>query len=161
MTFEAFDGTPVGDRWSPIEVQVLRDEAMNKDLPAGDYPSLIPYVPVASKRAVQALEELLKGNGEILPLRCREGEYFAFNVTRMADVLDEVHSEVTRFEGSGRIMRIVRHHFREEGLEYLDVFKLPQLRRSHVYVTDRFVRRVAETGLLGFDFEQVWPADAG
>lgn len=152
--FDAFRGTPIGASWSPVKVEVLVDD-LHKNRPPSDFPSLATDVPVFSQRAAEALGDLLEGNGELLPLDCDEGVYYAYNVTHVVDALDVAQSEFKRFE-SGRIMDIVQHVFQPEKLAGLTIFKLPYMRVSRVYVTDDFVRRVQETGLTGFDFRPAW-----
>jgi hypothetical protein len=154
---DMFNGTPVGMSWSPLRVEVLRDEDQNRALPPGDFPSLMTRLPVFSQRAVDTLSDLLHANGEFLPLVCSEGTYFAFNVTRVIDALDVQRSEVKRFS-DGRIMRVVRYEFVPDILEGLSIFKIPETARMEVFVTDPFVSRVQSAGLVGFDFKLVWSA---
>jgi hypothetical protein len=127
----------------------------DEDRPASDFPWT--SFPTFSKRAVEALRDLLEPNGEILPLICEFGDYYAFNTTTVVDALDEEHSELKRFKDGG-IMRILRYEFYPEKLQGLSIFKLSQLPGGD-YVTDTFVQRVQEAGLVGFDFseaQRVW-----
>jgi hypothetical protein len=155
---DQFEGTPMAATWRPLHVKVLRD-AHHRGRPRSDFPSF-GGVPVFSARAVVALRDLLEPRGEILPLRCHEGTYFAYNVTRIVDALDEAHSELERFD-DGRIMRIDRPAFFPERLVGEVLFKLPQMLESATYVTDPFVRRIRERGLVGFDLQPVWSGPAG
>ena len=82
----------------------------NARLPKGDYPFLVLGLPVFSRRAIEALGDLLEGNGEILPTTCEGDEIFFFNVTRVIDALDESDSEVIGFDGSSEIMRYREIH---------------------------------------------------
>lgn len=150
-----FDGNPIGSSWRPVAVHVLRDDRANRDLPPSDFPALSAGIPVFSGRALRALEDLLGENGEILPLTSEDGNYSAYNVTRLIDALDEQHSQLKQFR-DGSIMDIVDHQFRPERLVGATVFKLPQVARMQVYVTDDFVSRVKAAGLSGFDFRRVW-----
>jgi hypothetical protein len=102
------------------------------------------------------LGEILEENGEILTLSCTEGEYFAFNVATSIDALDESLSDIRRFESSGRIMRAVRYAFFGDRLKGAAIFKVPQIPRSEVYVTDRFQKVVIDNHLTGFDFASLW-----
>ena len=151
-----FDGTPFGTSWSPVDVQVSHEDEKNKDLLPSDFPSLIPYIPVFSRRAIEVLGDLLQGNGEILPLNCTEGVYFAFNVTRIVDALDTSRSQLKLFQSTGRIMRVIRYEFLTDKLSSFTIFKLPQFDKSEVFVTDGFVQRVQEHNLTGFVFNLVW-----
>ena len=49
-----FDGTPIGDPWTPFSVEYDPD---SPHLPAGDFPGLLlPHIPVFSRRAAEALD---------------------------------------------------------------------------------------------------------
>lgn len=150
---EWFDGSPIGSAWRPVQVEVLRE---HKKRPPSDFPSLSPIIPVFSERAVESIGPLLKPHGEILPLDCREGVYYAFNTTCVIDALDQEQSQFERFR-DGRVMDIKRHVFDADKIGISAIFLLPYLRRSRVYVTDLFVERVQEARLTGFDFRLVWP----
>jgi hypothetical protein len=150
-----FDGTPIGSSWLPLEVEQCEDDNIEPLQPC-DFPSFKRHIPVFSKHAVDTLKDILTENGEILPLKCDEGVYYAYNVTCVADVLDHEKSEIKRFESSGRIMRIVRHKFLIEQLSGLVIFKIPEVPDMDVFVTEAFIQRVQEAGLTGFEFEVAW-----
>jgi hypothetical protein len=150
-----FTGEPIGPSWLSPAVSVLREKPSDDRLLVGDFPSLGGVIPVFSGRAVEALGELLRASGEILPLSCAGGTYLAYNVTRVVNALDVERSEVKRF-AEGGIMRIIRHEFRPDRLADEVVFKLPDVRKSAVYVTDEFVERVKNADLTGFQFPPVW-----
>ncbi|MGA2404912.1 MAG: DUF1629 domain-containing protein [Syntrophobacteraceae bacterium] len=150
-----FDGRRLFASWTAPAVEVFRDDKFNRNLPPSDFPSLAPGVPVFSLRAVNALQGLLRENGEILPLSCNEGEYYAFNVTKSIDALDEFNSQVKRFESSGRIMRILKYAFFGDRLGGATIFKIPQS-RGNVFVTNRFRKIAMDNALLGFKFINVW-----
>jgi len=78
-----------------------------------------------------------------------------YNPTRVIDALDEDASSVLRFSG-GRIMRINRHVFRPEVVKGIDVFKIPNLRVSPTYVSQRFGDLWNSADLKGLEFKQVW-----
>jgi hypothetical protein len=145
---EGFGGDRMAGAWLPPKVEV--DEPK---LPASDFPGF-SGTPVFGARAVEALRDLLDPNGELLPLDCDTGDYWAFNVTAVIDALDEQASEVKRFR-DGRVMRVVRYEFVAEGVDR-PVFKIPQEVKSREFCTDEFVRRVEEAGLSGFYFVPVW-----
>lgn len=135
-----------------------KDARIKKDprrLPKGDFPSLIPGVPVFSRIAVEALRDLLEANGEIFPAKIDGERYFLFNVTRVADVLDEADSTLSRFK-DGRVFYIDCYSFLVEKLQGLSIFKIPQMVSGNIYVTDAFVELVESAGLKGFWFPAVW-----
>lgn len=155
IILDHFDGKPLISSWTAPAVQVFREDKFTRNLPPSDFPNLVPDVPVFSLRAVNVLQGLLHENGEILPLSCSEGEYYAFNVTTSINALDESKSEVKRFESSGRIMRIIKYEFFADRLSGATIFKIPQT-RANVFVTDKFRTIVMDNGLIGFEFVNVW-----
>jgi len=151
-----FDGRNLFPCWTALVVEVFRGDKRNRNLPPSDFPTLAPGVPVFSLRAINALKGPLRENGEILPLSCSEGEYYAFNVTTFIDALDESTSEVERFESSGRIMQINKYVFLGDRLSDATIFRIPQFPRAEVYVTDQFCKMVMDNGLVGFKFVKIW-----
>jgi len=152
---DQFDGRPIGSNWQPVSVTIFREEGRG-DLPQSDFPNLGGIIPVFSERAVKALGSLLSENGELLPVRCEEGKYFAFNVTRVIDALDLKQSELEFFPNSNRIMFADRYVFKPERLHGATVFKIPQLPGGYTFNTDEFVARVKEARLVGFCFRELW-----
>lgn len=153
--FEALDGSPQGSRWNAVKVTLIRNDE-GKNLAPCDFPSW-PGAPalVMGKRAVDALCDILDSNGEVLPLASDDStELFVLNAQTI-DALDEEHSDIWRIPGSGRIGRIMKVAFQENALCDVDVFRLPH-RGSAVYVSQRFVDRVNESGLVGLDSDLAW-----
>lgn len=149
-------GLPAAGVWTTPAVATLElDFDGHGTLPLPDYP-VFSTSAVLSRRAVDALLDLLVENGEILPLDCDEGEFFVFNITRVLHALDERQSELKRFgrNGRGRVKTIVRHAFIPERLTSA-IFRIPQ-KPLRVYVTQGFVDRVEAAGLTGFHFSHVW-----
>jgi hypothetical protein len=64
-----------------------------------------------------------------------------FNPTTVLDALDESASELWKFPG-GRVGGIDRHVFRAETIGDAAIFKIPTLKRSPPYYTDKFRGRV-------------------
>lgn len=108
-----------------------------------------------SERAVTVLGESLQRNGELLPVVYSRRPYFAFNVTTVVDALDVEHSRVNRFS-SGRVMSIDQFAFKPECVRQRTIFKIPELLRAFVFVTDELVNQVRGAELDGFDFREVW-----
>jgi hypothetical protein len=148
-----FRGLSLRQGWRPYAVEPIDDDPVLGQV-LGDYARL-GTVPTFSERAVVGLRAILEENGELLPLDVKRGSrYYAYNVTRVADVLDEHRSDLERFR-SGKVMIINRHAFRLDQMHGLTIFKIPQMVASSVYVTDSFVDQVRDLGLRGFDFEEV------
>jgi len=157
MDFEP-DKAPPGEQevaprlaqvWKPVKV-------IGNVRPWNDYPCINLRVPVFSRRAVDALRDLLEPNGELLPLISEVGEYYAYNVTTVADVLDEERSEVNWGLDRAYASRIIRFEFHPDRLEGLSIFRFPQTMNQYL-VTEVFARRVREHRLQGFGLSKVWP----
>lgn len=129
--------------------------------PFNDYPCINLTVPAFSKRAVEVLREFLEPNGELLPLKSKIGEYYAYNVTRVADVLDLGKSKIKWLDKKQDIaLDIFRYETQERKLRELSIFRIVE-EPSTTFVTSRFVERVEEHGLIGFHFAKVWPLPPG
>ena len=151
---DAFNGRPMAAHWKALRITAADEDDATAEL--ADF-ALLGIVPVFSLRAVDVLLDLLKPAGEVLPLRHRRGEFFAFNVTRVVDALDEAHSKVMKFS-DGNVMAVSQYHFVEDRLRGLAMFKIPQLRKAYVFVSESFVQRVEQAGLTGFRFQYLWGA---
>jgi hypothetical protein len=121
----------------------------------GDFPHFFGDVLLLSTRAKAILQDLMAPSGEFLEMKYGNESVYAFNVTNVIDVLDENKSEVKRFKSSGRIMSIERYEFIPHLLEDQVIFKIPQ-QKVRIYVTDKFVKRVNEHGLVGLEFVERW-----
>jgi hypothetical protein len=157
--FRQFDGHPMAAAWKAVPITPA-DREDNDDVELLDH-NLLGIIPIFSVRAVDVLLDLLRPNGELLPLRYARAEYMAYNVTRVIDALDESGSRLTRFKTSGRVQSIQRYSFRREYLEGVSVFKIPQLLKAYVFVTDIFVERATTSHLTGFKFQALWNSSRG
>lgn len=148
------NGAPIAGNWVRPRVAVLRDGKHNKALTPSDFPSLYGVIPVFSARAVSVLRDELASSGELLDLVCDEGEYFAFNVTRFVDCLDEPNSDLIRFK-DGRVVMIKRYAFLPQTPTLVgasSIFRLPQNTPGVPYVTEAFVEKTKKANLAGFLF---------
>lgn len=122
-----------------------------------DYPCVNLTIPAFSHRAVEALHDLLEPNGELLPLVSSVGEYYAYNVTTVADILDHERSEIEWFnEGRVLALEISRYECLPQKLSGLSIFRIVEM-SSSTFVHQVFVDRVREHGLRGFDFTRLYP----
>lgn len=153
-----FEGVPVRRPWTPPSVEWILDEEGDADRAISDCPNLTPGAVALSARAAAGLGALLEPYGELLPLAHPQHTYFAVNVTRVVDGLDERSARFSRFPSSGRIMAVQSYSFRPEALKGELLFKDSRLVRLHPFVTKDFVDRVADLGLTGFAFKKVWSA---
>lgn len=139
--------------WVPIEVRRVTRDGKKRFKPS-HFPWLGDHALILEKVAVDALEDLLSADAEVLPLSAEGAALFVLNV-RVVDALDESSSKIVRFPGSGRIMDIEQASFIRSRIELLNLFRLPH-RGSPVYVSQHFVDRVRSAGLRGLHFEKVW-----
>lgn len=141
--------TPLTPTWSPQMV-------FGQVHPDNDYPCVNLTIPAFSERAVNALRDLLEPNGEILPLASPKGEYYAYNVTTVADVLNPDRSDIVWFDNNRDIaIRIRRYECIPDKLANLSIFRLVEL-PSSTFVHQAFVDRVNQHGLKGFAFTRVY-----
>jgi hypothetical protein len=143
-------GQPMGKRWRPVPVHVIREGRQNKRLPASGFPSLISHLPTFSPRAKEVFEDLLGNTGEWLRLTSNEGDYWIFNVTDVRDALDIGASECLFFD-DGKLMQVNRYKFIAAKLANAVVFRLRPF-PMEVFVTDAFIVRVKSAQLRGFEF---------
>lgn len=152
VVYDRFNGTELKSEWRPLEIMAVdTDEELAQ---FGDF-AMLGTIPVFSERAAVALANVLETNGELLPLSHRGTQYFAYNVTTVVEALDGERAKVRRFS-TGRIMTVEQFAFRLECLHGLMIFKIPELLRGYVFVTDAFVDRIAKEGLQGFQFQEIW-----
>jgi hypothetical protein len=129
---------------------------------ANDFPCISLVIPCFSSRAVSALHDLLEPNGEILPLRCDTGEYFAYNVTTVADVLDRDASVIRWLPGYSLrkiepiIAEKIEHYEFRSPVRDLAIFRIPE-NVTGWYVTAVFADRVKAHNLRGFNLRKVFP----
>lgn len=141
-----------GSTWRSIEV-IGRVRKYN------DYPG-VGLLPGFSKRAVDCLRHYLEPNGELLPVLSKTGEYYAYNVTTAADVMDKSRSLVQWLPGCEPgleiAMKVQRFELIPDRLAGLSIFFMRELSYD-TFVTQCFVDRAKECGLQGFHFQKVWP----
>jgi hypothetical protein len=173
--YDLFQGGKIGDAWQPVHVIIDRSrvDEWTPLPPSGDFPRFegAGIEPVFSRRALDALGDLLQENGEILPLSCDEGEYYLFNTTRIVDAIDVEHTEFKPYSEVDPDMAlldddpdsptITHFAFHPEIVKSLTIFKISnKYNKATPMVTDKFVQRVQEAGLEGFEFELIWSSTA-
>lgn len=155
--FSLFDGRSLADSWVPPAVQPA--DMDEDDAQLGDC-TVLGTVPLLSRRAADALFPIIETSAELLPVHYPRAALSILNVLGTSDCLDESRSEVERFP-TGRVMRVTEYVFHPHKLPKARIFRLPQLLRAHLYVTDGFVSAVQQSDLTGFEFTPVWSSDAG
>jgi hypothetical protein len=145
------NGASRGATWKPIPVHIVHEDR-GRSLKPSDAPWLESHALVFRPKASRALETLLLEHGELLPLACDEAPLAILNVTRVVDALDEQASDITRFS-SGRVMMVNRHVFHADAIGNAAMFKIPNLRVSPTFVTQRFIDAWGSAGLEGLQFK--------
>jgi hypothetical protein len=142
--------TRMASIWTPQPV-------LGRVQPHNDYPCVNFTIPAFSRRAVDALRDFLEPNGELLPLVASVGEYYAYNITTVVDILDHERSEIEWFnEGRVSALDIRRYECIPAKLTGLSIFRLVEM-SSSTFVHQVFVDRVKQHGLQGFHFTRLYP----
>jgi hypothetical protein len=153
LFIDGFDGTPMAETWRAPPVRFAPPRTHDGALKP-DFASLFGAVPILSRKAVNALGEVLGSHGELLPLRLDDG-YWAFNVLSTIDLLDEQRSSGDWF-APGRLVTLRRLVARTPILEVLPpIFKLPQWRKGRALLTQSFLDAAHQHGLSGLDARPV------
>jgi hypothetical protein len=152
--YVTLNGTPRCGTWRSPPMRFVRTDE-GKSLSASDSPWLGSFALVFRRHALADLEAMLLSHGELLRLDCSEPDVVLFNVTRVLDALDETASDIWRFS-SGKLMRVARYVFRPEVVSGVDIFKIPNLRVSPTFVSERFVEMVKAARIRGAAFTKVW-----
>lgn len=154
--FEALDGRPLLDEWTPVELKRMYGEGM----PLSDFPYFYGR-PVMSDKAIKALAPFINNSVEYLNVIFEDKKFTLLNVTKVLNVVDYEKSEYKMFSDKKRIMRFVKYNFRMcDELLKNDIFKLIDEPRRSPFVSDRFKKCVEDNGLTGFKFELVWDSEA-
>jgi hypothetical protein len=148
------NGTSRLEAWNPIPMQIIHEDKGTRFFES-DSPWLGGHALIFKPQAVKAIGSLLQEFGELLPLLCNDADVMMYNPTHLLDALDEDASSVLRFTG-GRIMWINKYVFRPEIIGHSDIFKIPNLRVSPTFVSQRFVDLWNSADLKGLEFKLVW-----
>lgn len=150
----SFDGVEKIKDWIPVQVQ-----RMYHNRKFSNTPGLSPHLPVFDKKAVSVLDDLIKGNAEILPLDCKNKDFYLINVTNVIDCINYEKSEYKTFNDGIRIMRFIKYVFNERYINGVDLFKLKDEPLKRPFVSDKFRKRVLDSNLTGFIFELAWDSE--
>jgi len=153
----SLDGTPRRSTWQPMPVSRLTVADDGSPRNEADLPWLGAHVLVLRPSAVAALGGLLEHHGELLPLACPDADLWLFNTLTVVDALDEERSELVRFD-DGTVLAVERYEFRATAV--VPVFKVPQLLRGPLFVSDEFASAVTEAGLTGLELTEAWAGPA-
>jgi hypothetical protein len=155
-------GTAAAVGWQPLRLVLapILGEAEAHDPPVlTDCPYLGAAQLLLSVRARDALAPLLAPEGEFLAAETDFGAYWIYNPLRSLDALDEERSVIERFPDGG-IRHITRHALRPEIIGEHAAFHL-RGKTGQCYATDSLANAVAQAGLAGFVFTEIWSSEAG
>ena len=153
-TFVTFDGHSLADHWRPVRVRRVQADARHGCKPS-DFPWLGSHALVMRRSAMEALQDIWRADGEILPLATDDDvELFVFNA-QVKNAMNEAGSSLVMFPETNRIMQVKQIAFIEAVIHGVNVFRLPH-RASATYVSQHFVDRVTSAGLCGLEFNCVW-----
>lgn len=155
--FETLNSRINGDScqatWQPLHMKIVTEDE-GTELQRSDAPWLGSHALIFRHSALDKIGNLLERSGELLPLISNDEELFVFNPLQVRDALDEDLSSLMRFS-NGRIMRVNQYVFRPEVVGDVDFFKIPNLRVSPTFVTQRFVDAWSDARLCGLRFRRV------
>jgi len=144
-----FIGKPLLSDWPEVRVKFYRDESnlLKPDIMtlAGSNPLIFTH------RALQILGPILGDSIEVLPIKHGRAVWYAINILRVKDCLDQKKSNVIYFS-SGRIMDVEKYVFYDNCLNDCYLFKLPEFINSIQYATDAFKEIVEINKLTGLVF---------
>jgi hypothetical protein len=152
---------PLAPNWKPIKVRRVHPTSTRKSAVKVDMPFYGSHVIFLRPRAVEVLHSFITRSGELLPVEDEGGdELYMFNALSVLDALDMEKADLKYFS-DGRIMRIARYEFRPDVIRDVDMFRIPQMRSSPIFLSQRFVDAVQQEGLTGAGFENVWSTTDG
>ena len=144
-----FKGEAHAATWTPLRVTYHEPD---QALPRSDSPYLDPRFQILTQHAVDALEELVRPFGELLPLQVDVGPpLFLYNVTMVLPVFDEANSVVTHGRRTGIITSFKQYAFHRDRIGDVAVFKIAENNQTAIFVTDVVVRAVKQAQLTGVE----------
>ncbi|WP_025680178.1 imm11 family protein [Paenibacillus massiliensis] len=152
-------GEKINHQWKPLNV--FHDKEMGK----GKYsyfPRLTPGKLVLNDEALSILKPLIVDLVEILPLQNDKYNFFICNVTNILDCLDHTKSVPIISRASNKVFSYEHMYLHKDLVvesERRHIFKIPELVRTEIYVSDEFRNAVLEAGLKGLNFNLVWDSE--
>ncbi|WP_028592457.1 imm11 family protein [Paenibacillus massiliensis] len=150
-------GEQIKYKWGPLKVLYKKDKGKYTD-----FPRYAPGRFVMNDKALSVLKPLIADLVEILPLRDDKYNFYFCNVINILDCVDKeksvpVISSVTNKVSSYESMYLYKEMV--VGSEKRHIFKIPELIRTRIYVSDEFRDAVLKAGLKGLNFDIVWDSE--
>ena len=149
--YQMFDGTRLWDKWETLKVKYYDDD---KDLRYGDAPGFI--IPAINKKALDALFPLIKNDVELLSFQLNDEKIYGINVLTIIDAIDYELSQYRTYRDGNRIMAFKKYVFRDEAIEKHNIFKIIDLPRGEIFVSEEFYKAILDNELEGFKLELVY-----
>jgi hypothetical protein len=156
--FRALDGTPHRDRWTPVRMELISQDAYGGAYQRADVPWMSDIVLFLRDEAIKTAGPILEQYGELLPVECDSADVLVFNAGQVLDVFDEERSEIRRFS-SGKLMGIDTYIFNGDGIPERAAFKIPQQPRGPIFFTEAVVEELNALSLAGLAWHLVWDSD--
>lgn len=154
--FDNFDGRTQFESWYPIKVDFIKS-AKKKKIPDAIY--LSPSAPVFNNKSIEVLKKYMDGDVEFLSLgKLEDMEYYIINPIKVVDCIDQEKSEFQRFS-DGRIMWCNQYSFVAEKVKGLHIFRILEVPRALILVSDEFKQKTENSKLEGFIFKELWDSE--
>lgn len=152
---------PGGPSWPTPEMYLLRVVEVVKRLRRADMPWLGSNTLILRDAAIDTVGPLLSEFGQLLPLLCADARLVFFAADPLPGAIDIERSEIVRFKDGSGIMDIKRAVFNDEVVSGRGAFKLPEMPRGDVYLTEKLVSAIRATGHdSGTEFKLMYDSDA-
>lgn len=143
--YQMFDGTSIKDKWTTLKVKYYEDD---KELKSGDAPGF--NIPVLTKKALDVLLPLINDDVEILTFQLNDETLFGINVLTVIDAIDYDLSVYRKYRDGKRIMAFKKYVFKEDMLRNKKIFKLIDLPRGDIFISEEINNTIFDSGLKGF-----------
>ncbi|WP_081262346.1 imm11 family protein [Ralstonia solanacearum] len=141
------NGVEFGDDYLPVRLKIANEDRKKKG--NSDVQTHFMSFIILSRKAVEALSDLLDGAGQMLPIDDRYPDLQGFHVTRIVrDAVDFDRSEYVVYPRGTLIRKTVLLKERVEGVPIFKIQEDP----TRVFISDVFRRQVEEKKLKGFSF---------
>jgi hypothetical protein len=155
----------VAERWipprlrfyEPGETGIRGDGRKRPRSTATDMPYVYGHgLLVVSGRLAEQCGSVLREFGELLPVDCQQGKFFAYHCTNVVDCLDEERSRLSRSRTDGRILNVYDPVFRAELLTPRIVFRVAVGNPEVIFCDDEIHGLLTAAPLEGVTADPVW-----
>lgn len=154
--YTMFDGRRLLGDWNRPEVV---DYTEDKHLKNGDAPGF--NIPLFTRRAMEILYPVIEKEVEVLPIKYGSEELFGINVINILEAIDYGKSEYLKYGDGKRIMAFKKYVFIDERVVNSNIFKISDMTRGDIFISEAFEERVQKNGLNGFKNELVYDSGDG